>query len=245
MTIAALAAVALAGVLIGATGIGGVLVVPALIGLGDVEAPKAIAGSSLAFGFPGAAALWLLRREREYLQRAFAIVLGAVPGAALGAGLVHRIDTRVVLALVTATIFLAGFRALLATKIETENLPAQPVSTARLVGMGLLVGVGSALTGTGGPVLLIPLLMLRHQPLRMAIVLGQVVQLPIALAAFAAHSLAGGLDWRMITALGSVLLVASVAGQRAACHIPTDFLRSTLAVFLMITGAWFTYILFF
>lgn len=244
MTIASLAAVILAGVLIGATGIGGVLVVPALIGLGDVAAPKAIAASSLAFGFPGAAALWLLRREREHLHRALTIVLGAVPGAALGAALIHSFDARIVLAFVTATIFFAGLRTLLAKQASTYKLASQPVSTTRLVGIGLLVGVGSALTGTGGPVLLIPLLTLIHQPLRMAIVLGQAVQLPIALAAFSTHSLAGDLDWTQIATLGLVLLVASLVGERAARHVPIDLLRSVLAVFLLLPGTWFACTLF-
>lgn len=245
MTIASFIAVVLAGFLIGATGIGGVLVVPTLMSLGDMTAPKAIAASSLAFGFPGAAALWLLRRERAHLQSALAIVLGAVPGAALGAALVHSFDTRVVLALVTATIFFAGLRALLAKKITTEGSSPPPVTTGQLVGIGLLIGAGSALTGTGGPVLLIPLLMLIHQPLRMAIAVGQAVQLPIALAALAAHSLAGSLDWTLIATLGLVLLIASLAGQRGARHIPVNLLRRVLAVFLLLTGTWFTYTLFY
>lgn len=245
MTVATLVAVVLAGVLIGATGIGGVLVVPTLMSLGDVAAPKAIAASSLAFGFPGAAALWVLRREREHLQSALVSVLGAAPGAALGAALLHRFDTRIVLALVTATIFFAGFRAVLAKKVTTEGPAPPPVTMVQLVGIGLLVGVGSALTGTGGPVLLIPLLMLVHQPLRMAIAVGQAVQLPIALAALAAHSIAGSLDWTLITTLGLVLLLASLAGQRGARHIPVDILRRVLAVFLLLTGTWFTHNLFF
>lgn len=245
MTIASLAAVVLAGVLIGATGIGGVLVVPALIELGGVAAQKAIAATSLAFGFPGVAALWFLRREREHLKSVLAIVLGAVPGAAFGAMLVHSVDTRIVLALVTATIYFAGFRAVFGQTPAAERRHLQAASGTRLAGMGLLVGIGSALTGTGGPVLLIPLLMLTHQPLRLAIVLGQAIQLPIALAAFAAHSMAGGLDWMLIITLGVVLFIAALVGQRLAYRVPIERLRTALAIFLILTGLWFTCTLFF
>ncbi|NYT66569.1 sulfite exporter TauE/SafE family protein [Alcaligenaceae bacterium] len=245
MTVASLAAVILAGMLIGATGIGGVLVVPALISLSDISAPKAIAASSLAFGFPGAAALWFLRYERSHLQGALAVALGAVPGAALGAALVHRFDTRIIFVLITATLFVAGLRGLLAKKNATVNPASKPVPKTHLVSIGVLVGVGSALTGTGGPVLLIPLLMLIHQPLRMAIVIGQAVQLPIALAALVTHTLASSVDWTLVTTLGVVLLLASLVGQQAARKIPVDLLRSALSVFLLLTGFWFSYTLFF
>ena len=45
-----------------------------------------------------------------------------------------------------------------------------------LAALGVLVGVGSALTGTGGPVLLLPLLMLCRQPLPFAVVAAQAIQ---------------------------------------------------------------------
>src|SRR3546814_7811935 len=110
MSIASLLAVVLAGFLIGATGIGGVLLVPVLTGMGGIDAAHAIAASSLAFGFPGVAALWYLNQDRERMREAMPVVIGTVPGAALGAVLVHSLDSRFVLVLVTVTIFFAGLR---------------------------------------------------------------------------------------------------------------------------------------
>src|SRR5690606_40458548 len=60
--------------------------------------------------------------------------------------LVHRFDVRVVLALVIVTIFFAGLRGLLSQRIVLEETTKQPLATGPLVGMGFLVGVGSALT---------------------------------------------------------------------------------------------------
>src|SRR5690606_29461913 len=159
--------------------------------------------------------------------------------------LVHRFDVRVVLALVIVTIFFAGLRGLLSQRIVLEETTKQPLATGPLVGMGFLVGVGSALTGTGGPVLLIPLLMLLHQPLRTAIVMGQAVQLPIALGAITVHARAGSLDWVLGSTLGMILVVASLAGQWAARRIQIGLLQSALSVFLLLIGIWFTYLLFF
>ena len=59
-----LPAVLLAGALIGASGIGGVLLVPLLTRLGAVPLPQAIAASSLAFALPALVSLGPLRRQR-------------------------------------------------------------------------------------------------------------------------------------------------------------------------------------
>ncbi|HJS05695.1 MAG TPA: sulfite exporter TauE/SafE family protein, partial [Variovorax sp.] len=59
-----LPAVLLAGGLIGASGIGGVLLVPVLTKLGEVPLPQAIAAASLGFALPALVALRPLLRER-------------------------------------------------------------------------------------------------------------------------------------------------------------------------------------
>ena len=53
------AGVLVAGLAIGATSIGGVLVVPALGTLAQVEPGRAVAAASLGFAFTGAAAWWM------------------------------------------------------------------------------------------------------------------------------------------------------------------------------------------
>ena len=58
-----LPAVLLAGGLIGAVGIGGVLLVPVLTKLGGVPVPQAIAAASLGFALPALVALGPLRRQ--------------------------------------------------------------------------------------------------------------------------------------------------------------------------------------
>jgi len=244
MTIASLLAVIVAGFLIGATGIGGVLLVPVLTSVEGLAPAQAIAAASLAFGFPGLAALWYLKHNRMHMRQALPVVAGAMPGAALGAALVHRLDSRIVLALVVVTIFFAGLRGLLARKTATETAVARPLSGHATAGIGLLVGMGSALTGTGGPVLLIPLLLLLHQPIRQAILTGQAVQLPIALSAIVVHERAGSLDWVLGCTLGLLLLAASVMGQSATRRIRVHFLQKALSVLLLLIGAWFTFLLF-
>ncbi|NYT84303.1 sulfite exporter TauE/SafE family protein [Pollutimonas harenae] len=244
MALTSLLAVILAGFLIGATGIGGVLLVPVLTSIEGLAPAQAIAASSMAFGFPGLAALWYLNRNRDHMRKTMPVVIGAMPGAALGAVLVHGLDSRIVLILVIVTICFAGLRGLLAKRITTEETTQKLLARSALAGIGLLAGLGSALTGTGGPVLLIPVLLLFHQPIRLAIMVGQAVQLPIALSAILVHARAGSLDWVLGGTLGLLLLIASVAGQWTTRRIQVPLLQKALSVLLLLIGAWFSYLLF-
>ena len=214
MGIASAAALLLAGWLIGATGIGGVLVVPALTQFEGLPLKQAIAASALAFAFPGAAALWWLRRAPGAGASLIALVAGAVPGAAVGALLVHSVDVRWLLAAMAALAITTGVRGL--RKVGSVAMPPLPLSAAAMAALGLAVGLGSGLTGTGGPVLLVPLLMLWRQPLHQTVAAAQAIQLPVALCATAAHSLAGAMDWWLACTLGLLLLAGSMAGQWAS-----------------------------
>lgn len=233
--------VLLAGALIGATGIGGVLVVPVLTTLGQVPAPQAIAASSLAFLLPALVALGPLRQQPALARRCWPVLAGALAGAVVGAWLVRWLPVRVLLGGVTALVLLAGWRGLRAApEPAASGITLRP---AALAALGLVVGAASALTGTGGPVLLLPALMLLRQPLLFAVVAAQAVQLPVALSASAVHALAGRLDVTLAGLCGVLLLAGSLAGQRAARRLPVHRLQRGVAVLLLATGAWFAWLL--
>ena len=239
----------LAGWLIGATGIGGVLVVPMLIGLEGVELSQAIAASSLAFALPGAAALWRLRRSGKAKERSaenhfsvIAVVLGALPGALLGAWLVHQVDVSMLLAGLAVLALFSGVRGLLSKPaLLAMSLPI-PVPLA--LALGALVGLGSGLTGTGGPVLLVPLLMALRQPLLGVVVAAQAIQLPVALSASLAHASSGTLDWSLALSLGLLLLLGSLLGQWSTSRIQTHHLQKLVSVLLIACGLWFAWRIF-
>jgi len=234
--------VLLAGALIGATGIGGVLVVPVLTTLGQVPAPQAIAASSLAFLLPALVALGPLRRQPSLALRCWPVLAGALAGAVVGAWLVRWLPAKALMTGVTALVLLAGWRGLRAA--PQHAAPGDvTLGPAALAALGLAVGVGSALTGTGGPVLLLPALMLLRQPLLFSVVAAQAVQLPVALSSGVVHALAGRLDWTLAALCGVLLLAGSLAGQRAARRLPVHRLQRGVAVLLLVTGAWFVWLL--
>ena len=239
MGLATGAAILLAGWLIGATGIGGVLVVPALGQLEGLEVTRAISASALAFAFPGLAALWWLRRSGTGVAGLLALVGGAVPGALLGASLVHGIDARCLLAGLAALALASGLRGLQPARAQAGEGPL--LSARAAVALGLAVGLGSALTGTGGPVLLVPLMMLWRQPLARTVAAAQAIQLPIALCASAAHWAMGPVDLRLGCVLGVILLAGSLAGQWSARRMNVPGLQRLVCVLLLVSGSWFAW----
>ena len=232
------AAVLLAGWLIGATGIGGVL--PVLSQLQGIALPQAIAAASLAFALPGLAAFWRLRSSGNPVPRGTgALLLASLPGAAAGALLVHRVAVGSLMVGLAVLALVSGLWGLRRAPVEAQQ--RGPLGLGAMGTLGVAVGLGSALTGTGGPVLLVPLLMLAGQPLRTTVPAAQAIQLPVALCAATSHAVIGALDLRLALLLGAVLLLGSLAGQWAAPRTPAATLHRLVCVLLICTGAWFAW----
>lgn len=240
MILGTAAAIVAAGWLIGATGIGGVLVVPVLNQFQGIALQQAIAAASLAFALPGIAAAWRLRTSGAHVPRGTAaLAIASLPGAAVGALLVHHVSARWLIGGVAALALSSGLWGLRGRPHEAHD--QRPLSLAAMALLGAAVGLGSALTGTGGPVLLVPLLLLAGQPLRNILPPAQAIQLPVALCAASGHALAGALDLRLAMVLGAVLLVGSLAGQWAAPRTPAHALHRLVCVLLILTGAWYAW----
>ena len=94
----------------------------------------------------------------------------------------------------------------------------------------------AARTGTGGPVLLIPILMFLNVPVIVAIGISQVVQLPIAVFASVGFSLYGHLDIKMGVMLGLIQAGAVLVGAKMAHYIAADRLRRIVALALIGVG---------
>jgi uncharacterized membrane protein YfcA len=234
-------AVLLAGGLIGATGIGGVLVVPALTQFAGLELPRAIAASSVAFALPGLAALWWQRRDGAGDRGGMLLLAGALPAALLGAALVHRVEARWLLGGLALLALFSGLRSLLPRRADPSAATPAELRSPTLAALGAGVGLGSALTGTGGPLLLVPALFLLRQPTPFAVSAAQAIQLPIALCAGAAHWASGALDVRLALLLGAVLLAGSLLGQAAARRLPVATLQALVSVLLVAVGLWFAW----
>ncbi len=231
--------VALAGLAIGATSIGGVLVVPALHRWMGLSISDALAVSSQAFLLTGLWALWRLpRMGLDLMRREGPWLWAGLCGAALGAWLTGVVPAHWIRAWVGALALVSGAYGLWRARGAAHPPAAAWPQVPAQVLVGGLVGLGSALSGTGGPVMLLPLLMLRHCDLLRSVQLGLVMQVPIALAATATHGLAGRLDLRTGLVVAVVLMVSAEAGRRLSRHWSPRVLQAVTALLLLGTALW-------
>lgn len=224
----------LVGVLIGMVGVGGVLLPPGLVVLGDLTANEATATSTWAFVFTGVvgtvAYAWRGIVPWGMLAR---LSVGVVPAAFVGALVNVRLPGSVVLLGLAALTLFVGVHQLRPRAVRETR---EQLGTVALVAVGAFVGFGSALTGTGGPVLLVPVLLtLGVAPLR-AVAVSQAVQLPVVVAGSVGYLQTGLVDIRLGTVLGCLAALGVVAGAVVATRIPAEGLRRIVALACIAAG---------
>jgi uncharacterized membrane protein YfcA len=231
VTPAALLLLAAAGALIGAVGIGGFLVVPIVVHFGGTPVREAVAVAALSFlasGLLSVATSWRIADVPLAPYRTFfiAAALGAVTGAlAIGAVSERALTVAIALAFGSAGIleWLGIPRA-----IHVESL-----SGTRAVAYGAATGIGSALTGTSGPMMAMPLLAWSGLPVNRRIRLAQVVQIPIAVAATAVFASLGNIPWLLAAPCGFAVCLGQLAGTRCAVRLRPLALRRFAALLML------------
>ncbi len=224
------------GVLIGCIGIGGVLLVPCLT-LAGIDVHDAIGASMFSYIFSGVIGVALYARHGSIAwDSTIWLAAGAAPGAFLGAVLAAHTTADVLLMLVGATVVFAGWRVLRRQSVGAKGGGAE-LAALFLVGIGAAVGVGSALTGTGGPVLLVPLLMWWGAPVLTSVGLSQAIQIPIALLATLGNLWTGSLEPLLAGVLSVGVAIGSMVGARIAHAVPAGHLARIVAIALVLVGA--------
>lgn len=234
---ATIAAAFVIGALIGSVGVGGLLMAPWFVLVARTGVREAIVLSTAAFIATGLMAVWLFWRGEAAVGPRWPAIAATVPGALLGAIALAAIPATLAGTVLALFLVVTGLRMLIARHPMQEAKPG-PRRLADGV-TGFFTGFFSALTGTGGPMVMVPILLWRGTPLLAAIALGQVVQLPIASVATATNLMAG---WVNLTpaALVAVPMVAGVAcGRIGVRHLPLGVLSKAMAFLLIATGLWF------
>lgn len=164
LTLGLLAMVAtIVGFFIGAVGVGTVLLVPTFALVADLPIHSA-AGTALFAGmFAGVWGTWLYARTghmpwRLGLSVAAGSAIGSFPGARFAASLGSGTLTVVI----AAIIVLAGLLSLrpVSTRVYTLEQRGGALEIAVLIAIGMLAGFGAGLSGAGGPVFAVPILLL-------------------------------------------------------------------------------------
>lgn len=232
------------GALIGGVGIGGVLLLPALKYLGGFSLHQVIPACMLSYLFTGVVGAFIYARHGSInWTLAASVCLGALPGAYLGSFLLPHVSPLVLETVIGALILVAGMDALRGRQIEIRG--DNQHAGAEYLLIGFVTGVGSALSGTGGPLLLIPILIWRKVSVLTAIGLAQAIMIPISVTATLGNFLHGEIDFKLGILLGVVLGVGSLLGAKSAHLLPVGLLKKVVAGLLVVVGIMILYRLYF
>jgi hypothetical protein len=225
----------LTGTLIGTVGVGGILLTPLLILFVGIELHIAQATSSFSFLFTGIVGTIIYARRKSIdWNHVLWISIGIIPATLLGAKVNTILPTTALTLILAILIVFSGYNAF--SKPGNDANTAQTLNKAALVLIGIGVGFGSSLTGTGGPVLLVPTLLLLGFMSLAAVGISQAIQLPIAILATIGFMLFGQIDFRLGLTLGIVQSVGVILGGTIAHTLPQENLRMVVAITLIGVG---------
>src|SRR5947209_4862909 len=151
------------GISIGAVGIGGILLIPALATLGHLGVHEAMATALFTFFFTGVLGAWLFQKRGSVEWRlTIPVCIGALLLGFAGAWANSRLDAVSLTMILAAIIVAAGVNALRPHAVDRQPaLQAHPAAQQGLLaGIGGFVGFGSGLTGVGGPAICVPVMVL-------------------------------------------------------------------------------------
>lgn len=240
MSILFLALVALlVGTLIGCVGVGGILLIPALAFFSGLSTHMSMATALFSFIFTGVVGTWLYQRKGSIdWGITIPVCLGAVFFGYLGA-MVASYTNAVHLNIALACIIIfAGIytyrpytgKGLLA--MEGQSAGKRMI----LFAIGATVGFGSGLTGVGGPVLSVPMMVILGFAPLTAIATSQVIQIVAAVSGTIGNLEYGGIDFVTGAWVTAVELVGVAIGAYIAHCSGAKRLRTIVAVVCIVVG---------
>jgi uncharacterized protein len=225
----------ISGLMIGWIGIGGVLLVPALVFVGGVAIQIAIPAAMFAYILSGTVATFVFARNKSIDWRmASSLCIGGAPAAFAGAWAVAILDGRLLAGCLGLLTLLSGLNSL-RPRIRAES-DHRKLSQGTLLLVGAASGFLSALTGTGGPLVLVPILLSIRLGVLASVGLSQVFQLPVAIAATIGNLVYGKLDVLLGMILAVSLSGGAWCGAKLAQAVPRATLRGIVSGALMLVG---------
>ena len=236
----ALAAIAVAvGFFIGAVGVGGVLLIPTLVWLIGVPVHQATATALFSFLFMGLAGTWLFQRRGSIDWRVTRPVLaGALLFSYLGARVNALADASALTLVIALMVVFAGAYILLPVRRGQAGMRDGSSGSQQLllVLVGALAGFGSGVSGAGGPLFSVPMmLVLGFAPLT-AIGASQVLMIVAALFGTLGNLQYGSIDFALAAWITLFQLAGAAAGARAAHAASIAALRRLAAGLCILTG---------
>lgn len=225
-----------AGFFIGAVGVGGILLIPFLAMLGGLSIHEAAATALFSFLFTGLLGTWLYQRRGSIDWGVTVPVCGStVVFSYLGALANSRIGAGVLTLTIGLMVVSAGCYLLL----PPPRGPRRRRDSSHrllLIGVGAVSGFLSGLSGAGGPLFSVPLMLLLGFVPLIAIGASQVLQIAAATFGTLGNLAYGSVDFGMASWITICQLGGIVIGARTGHAISAIALRRMAAGLCMAAG---------
>lgn len=237
------------GGLIGLCGVAGFLLPMFYTGALGLDVSAALALSFLAFLVSGALGAWQYKKAGN-LDVGFSVKLGAgsLVGALGGVWLNSLIPQATVKVILYVVVFLSGVSILLRRDGEGGGGTASPLLSmpAFVLAFGAVTGCICSLSGAGGPVLVMPLLVSLGMGVRVAV--GVALLDSVFIAAPATVGYLAACDLRVIAPMAVIAVLTHgagvLAGSKLAPRVPARPLKVGVAVFSILLAAYMLFGLF-
>lgn len=236
----------LAGTFIGAVGVGGVLLIPALIVFAGLDIHQASASALITFIFTGALGTYLFQRRGSIAWRiSIPVCLGAVIASYLGAQLNAKTTDQLLISIIGLLVIAAGAWALLtpisvATHSDSRAQDLTTKKTGLLILVGLLAGFGSGLSGAGGPLFSVPLMLaFKFSPL-LTIGIAQVIQVIASASGSVANVMNNVVDFKIVAFILPFELIGIWIGVIIAHRVRVGRLKKVAAWLCILVGVYMT-----
>lgn len=227
------------GLFIGAVGVGGVLLIPFLAMLGGLGIHAAAATALFTFLFTGLFGTWLFARRGSIRWRlTLPVCIGAVLFGYLGSAVAARIPAAALTITIAAIIVAAGIYVF----VPPRGVAAAPrdgasrVDLAILVAVGAAAGFGSGLSGAGGPLFSVPLMVIAGFAPLAAVGASQVLQIIASLSGSLAALQDARIDFALAAWVAGFELVGVAAGVRVAHAVSPNALRRAAGALCVAVG---------
>lgn len=230
----------LVGVLIGAVGVGGILLIPAISLLAGLPIQTAMATALLTFVFTGLLGTALFSRRGSIdWTIARPVCMGAAAAGFFGSWANSRTDGRILTMILAIVIAAAGIHSVMQRRPAHRPVFADAPGKQKvlLLGIGAFSGFGSGLTGVGGPALSIPMMLPFGFPALAVIGASQVVQILAAVSGTIGNLYYGRIDYRLAIWLTLCEMAGVAVGVRVVHAIRADALRWIVGILCLLVGA--------
>ena len=223
------------GLFIGWCGVAGFLLPILFVNACGLSVTESLLLSFLCFAISGAIGSWNYHRRGELpLRPALILSAGSLAGGLLGAALGGLLEPETVKVVLYIVVLLTGLAIVLRELRPQKSGGGSFPGTPPLLALGFATALLCALSGAGGPVLVMPLLVAMGVPAKTAVGVALLDSVFIALPAIAVYGSRCG----ALAALLPVLLAAALGhaagvsvGSVTAAHVPQSLLKRGVAVF--------------